>query len=94
MTFNMVGSSTTPSKSKRNQLVISSKESDVERCSGLKEILINPEGIFQRTHIQIGAITPVDYNAPTRGIEVSDDTLLYDLSYMEKGAFAYIAETP
>jgi len=41
----MVGSSTTPSKSKGKQLTISSGESDIELSSGLKEILIEPEGI-------------------------------------------------
>jgi len=39
----MVGPSTTPSKSKRKQLAISSEDSDAERSSGLKETLIEPE---------------------------------------------------
>ena len=44
---NMVGPSTTPSKSKGKQLVLSSEESDTKHSSGLKEILIEPEGITE-----------------------------------------------
>jgi len=41
----MVSPSTTPSKYKRKQVTLSSEESDTERSSGLKEILIEPEEI-------------------------------------------------
>ena len=39
VSFNMLGPTTTPSKSKGKQLAISSEESNLERSSGLKEIL-------------------------------------------------------
>ena len=45
VTSNMVGPSTTPSKSKEKQLALSSKELDTEYFTGLKEILIEPEEI-------------------------------------------------
>ena len=47
----MVAPSATPSKLKGKQLALSSEESDAECSSGLKEILIEPEGIYQRTQI-------------------------------------------
>jgi len=53
-------------------LALKSEESDVERSSGLKEILIEPEAIYQRTHIRTGSITSVHYNALARGIKVND----------------------
>ena len=46
VTSNMVGQNTTPNKSKGKQLAISSRESDAELSSALKEILIEPEGIY------------------------------------------------
>jgi len=45
----MAGPSATPSKLHEKQLPLSSKELDAEHSSGLKEILIKPEGIYQRT---------------------------------------------
>jgi len=42
----MVGPSTTPSNSKGKQLAYSFDESDTEHSSGLKEILIKPEGLY------------------------------------------------
>jgi len=47
----MVGPSATPSKSKGKQLALSSKESDTECFSGLKEILLEPKEIYRRTRI-------------------------------------------
>jgi len=76
MSFNMVGPSTTPSKSKGKQLAINSEESDVEPSSGLKEILIESEGIYQHTWIRINTIAPVDYSALVRVIEQAMSTLL------------------
>ena len=95
---NMVGPSTTPSKSKRKQLALNS-ESDAERSSGLKEILIEPEGTYQRTRIQTRAITLVDYNLLERGIEVNDEHSAIVESHSsnsqeETQVFAYMANTP
>ena len=73
MTFNMVGSNITPSKSKGKQLAISSGESNIEPSSNLKEILVEPEGIHQHTRIRTGVIAPVDYNALAKGVKVSDE---------------------
>jgi len=64
----MVGASTTPSKSKGKQLALSSEESNAERSPGLKEILIEPEGIYRHTWIQTGIIASVNYNLLARGI--------------------------
>ena len=76
----------------------SSEESDVELSLGLKEILIEPEGIYQCTQIRIGTIAPMDYNVLARGIEESDEysaiaEFQSSNSYMEKKAFAYMVET-
>jgi len=46
VTSNMASPSTTLSKSKEKQLAISSEEFDVEPSSGLKIVLIEPEGIY------------------------------------------------
>jgi len=35
----------------------------------LKEILIEPEGIYQCTQIRTGAIALIDYNLLARGVE-------------------------
>jgi len=45
----MMGPSITPCKLKGKQLALSSEESNTERFSGLKEKLIEPEEIYQRT---------------------------------------------
>ena len=73
VTFNIVGPSTTLSKSKGKQLAINFEESNVELSSDLKEILIEPEGIYQYTQIRTGIIDSVDYNALARGAEASDE---------------------
>ena len=62
MTLNIVGQSTMPSKSKGEQLAVNFEESDVERSPGLKNVLIEPEGIYQYTRICTGMIAAVDYN--------------------------------
>ena len=90
----MVGPSTTPSKSKRKQLAFSSEKLDIERFSNLKEILIETEGIYQRTRIRTGAIAMIDYNLLARGIESNDEHSAIpeshsSNSYMETGAFTY-----
>jgi len=63
VTSNIAGPSTTPSKSKRKQLAFSSEESDTKRSSGLKDILIEPEKIYQHTRTRTGAVVPIDYNS-------------------------------
>ena len=63
VTSNMVGPSITPSKSKEKQLALSSKESDIEHSSSLKEISIEPEEIYQHTQIRTGAVVPIDYKS-------------------------------
>jgi len=45
VTANMVGSSFTPSKSKRKQLAVSSEESDADRSTGLKDVIVKPEEV-------------------------------------------------
>ena len=45
----------------------------MEHSSSLKEILLEPEGIYQYTYIQTGAIGLVDYNTLSRVIEVSNE---------------------
>ena len=73
VTANIVGSSSTPSKSKGKQPVVSSEESDVDQSPYLKDILIEPEGIYWHTQTRTGAIAPVDYSLLARGIEVNDE---------------------
>jgi len=99
VTSNMVGPRTTPSKSKRKQLAISSEESDVEPSSGLKEILIEPEGIYQHTRIRTGTITLVIHNALAWEIEVNDEHSAIAESqsfnsYIENEAFVHMVNTP
>jgi len=69
----MVGPSFTPSKSKGKQLTVSSEESNADRFSSLKDILIEPKGVYQHTRVRMGAIVLVDYNLLARGIEVNDN---------------------
>ena len=95
----MVGPRTTPSKSKGKQFAFSSEESNTERSSGLKEIMIEPERIYQHTRIRTGGVIPIDYNSLARGIETDDEhsTIVgshSSNSYMETEAFAYMADIP
>ena len=61
VTTNVVGPSTTPSKTKGNQPIVSSDESDTE-----------PEGVYRHTRSRTGVIALVDYSALAWGIEVSE----------------------
>ena len=93
----MVDPSTTPSKLKGKQLAMSSEKSDTERFSGLKEILIESEEIYEHTRIRTGAITPIDYNLPAKGNETDDEHSAIvgsysSNSYRETKAFAYMAD--
>ena len=95
---NIVGPSTTPSKSKGKQLAFYSEESDNERSSSLKEILIESEGIYRYTRIWNGVIAPIDYNLLTKEIEANDEHSAIAEShsfnsYVETKAFAYMAST-
>jgi len=63
----MVDPSTTPSKSKKKQLAISSEKSDVEPSLGLKTILIEPEGIYRHTWTNTGTIRSIDYSLFPKG---------------------------
>ena len=85
VTANMVGSSTTPSRTKEKQPIVSSDKSDIE-----------PEGVYQHIRSRTGIITPVDYNALVWGIEVSESHSAImesqaSNSSVEKEAFAYMA---
>ena len=73
MTTNMVGLSFTPSKSKGKQLVVSSEELDVDRSPDLKDVLVEPEGVYRHTRTRTGTIAPVDYSLLARGTEVNDE---------------------
>ena len=79
-------------------MAFSSKESNTERSSDLKEILTEHEGIYRRTWIQTGAITVIDYNLQARGIEANDEHSAIveshsSNSFVEMEAFAYITNT-
>ena len=69
----MVGPSSTPSNFKGKQLVVSSKELDADRSPGLKDVLIEPKGVYRHTRTHTGTIAPVDYSLLARGIEMSDE---------------------
>ena len=73
VTTNMVRLSFTPTKSKGKQLAVSSEESDADQSPGLKDVLIEPEGVYRYTRICMKIITPVDYNLLARGVEVNDE---------------------
>ena len=88
VTANIVGSSTTPNRTKGKQPIVSSNESDTE-----------PEGVYRHTRTWIGVIAPVNYSALAQGIELSKaHSLIVESqalnSSMEKKAFAYMAGTP
>ena len=86
--MNMVGSSPMPSRSKEKRPIVNSDESDTE-----------PEGVYRHTRTRIGMVAPVDYNALTRGIEVSESHSVVaesqaSNSFVEKEAFAYMESNP
>jgi len=96
VTSKMMGPSTIQSKLKENQLTLSSEESDTERFSGLKEILIKPKGIYRHTRILTRVIIPIEYNLLARGIEADDEHSAISKShssnsYVETEVFAYMA---
>jgi len=85
VTVNMVGPSTTPSKSKIKQPIVSSDKSDVE-----------PKGVYRHTRTRTGMVAQVDYSALAWVIEVSEShsaivKSLASNSSVEKEAFAHIA---
>jgi len=99
MTANMVGPSFTPSKSKGKQLVVNSKKSDADRSLGLKDALVEPEGVYRYTQTRTGTIAPVDYSLLARGIEVNDEHSAIIESQSSNSSsktisFAYMAGTP
>ena len=61
VTANMMGPSTTPSRTKGKQPIVNSDEFDTE-----------PEGVYQYTRTRTGVIAPVDYSALARVIEESN----------------------
>ena len=88
VTANMVGSSTTPNRTRGKQPIVSSDESDTE-----------PEGVYQHIRTQTGTIAPVDYSALAWGIEVSESHSAIaesqvSNSSVKKEAFAYMTGTP
>jgi len=94
----MVGPCTTPSKYKKKQSVVCFGESDDELSSGLKEILRESERVYQHTRIRTGTITPMNYNALTRGIDVNEAHPVIAKSQLsnssiEKEASAYMEGT-
>ena len=84
----MVGPSTTQSRSKRKQQIVSSDKSNTE-----------PEGVYQYIRTRTGMISPVGYSALAQGIEVSESHSAIEESqasnyFIEKEAFAHMAGTP
>ena len=73
VTANMVEPSSTPSKSKGRQLAVSSEESDDDPPPGLKDVLIESEGVYRHTRTRTRIIAPVDYSLLVRGIEMNDE---------------------
>jgi len=68
--------------------VISSDECDTE-----------PEGVYRHTRTRTGVITPINYSALARGIEVNDSHSAITESQasnssIEKEAFIYMTNTP
>ena len=82
----MVGPSTTPSRSKKKQPIVSSDESNTES-----------EGVYQNTRTRTGAVAPVDHSALTQGIEVSEShSAIAEWQALNSSieAFEYMANTP
>ena len=67
----MAGLSTSPSKFKGKQPIVSSDESDDEPSS-LRELLTELEEVYQHTRTWTGTIAPVNYSALAQGIEVRE----------------------
>jgi len=95
----MVGPSSTPSKSKNKQLAINSEESNVDWSPGLKDILVEPEGVYRHTRTRTEAIAPVNYSLLVGGIEVNDEhSAIIESQFLNSSseitAFAYMVGTP
>jgi len=95
----MVGPSSTPSKSKRNQLAVSSEESDANWSPGLKDALAESERVYRHTRTCSGTIAPVDYSLLATATEMNDEHSAIiesrsSNSSSETTVFAYIAGTP
>jgi len=54
-------------------LAVSSEESDVDRSPDLKDILVEPEGVYRHTRTRMRTIALVDYSLLARKIEVNDE---------------------
>ena len=98
MTANMVGPSSTSSKSKGKQLVVRLEESDADRSPDLKDVLVKPEGVYRHTRTHMATIALVDYSLLAREIEVNDEHSAIiesqsSNSSSETIAFAYMART-
>ena len=86
ITANVVGPSTTPSRSREKQPAVSYDESDIE-----------PEGVYRHTRTRTGVVAPVDYSALAWGIEVSESHSVIaesqaSNSSVENKAFAYMGK--
>ena len=95
----MVGPSFTPSRSKGKQLAVSSEESDVDQSPGLKDILVEHEGVYWHTRTHTGIIDPIDYSLLAKRSEMNDkhSTIIESPSSNSSSkttAFAYTAGTP
>ena len=80
-------------------MAVSSEESDADRSPGLKDVLVEPEGVFLHTRTRTGTIAPVDYTLLARGIKVNDEhsaviKLQSSNSSSETTTFAYMVGTP
>ena len=94
-----MGPSSMPCKSKEKQLAVSSEESNADRSLVLKDVLVEPEGVYWHTRTRTGTITPVDYSLLAKEIEVNDEhsAIIESRSLnfsSETTAFAYTAGTP
>ena len=67
------GPSSTPTKSKGKQLVVSSEESDADQSPGLKDALAELEEVYRHTRTRMVTIALVDYSLLAWEIEVNDE---------------------
>ena len=90
---------TTNMKSKGKQLVVSSEESNIEWYLGLKDVLVEPEGVYQHTRTHIGTIASVYYSLFGKKFEAGNEhsAIIESQSLnssSETTTFAYMAEAP
>jgi len=57
VTANILGTSSTPRKSKGKQLAVSSEELDADQSPGLKDVLVEPEGVYRHTQTRTETIS-------------------------------------